>query len=148
MTTHDWGLPCNKLWLLSSGVADGLRFRKQARQYTGSCFFGINGTVDRTPHSAQLTTKSVRYGRSFFFALHFLQLFGRYLKPLARKKSCSPAENTKSSPQAMQVISMSTSSFMMRPVSMQWGKVWNQSELVGVQRQLLGNHLSEVFAVS
>src|SRR5215472_11841890 len=77
---------------------------KHSRQKTGRPCVGRKGTVVSLPHCEQLVLVSARTGvelpptASARLALHALQRFGSFLKPLSAKNICSPAVKTNSAP--------------------------------------------------
>src|SRR6266849_2752507 len=85
-----------------------LRCWKHSRQKTGRPCVGRKGTVVSFPHCEQFVFVSERIGEacppppppppSARFALHPLQRFGSFLKPLSAKNICSPLVNTNSAP--------------------------------------------------
>src|SRR5258708_25246344 len=91
---------------------------KHSRQKTGRPCVGRNGTVVSLPQAEQLVVVSTRSrpippppeGRAARLALQLLQRFGSFLKFLSAKNSCSPAVQTKGSPQSTQVRVLSWNS--------------------------------------
>src|SRR5205814_9632252 len=73
---------------------------KHDRHKTGRRRRGRNGTTVEAPQSEQVTLVSTRPRLLVSFPLHCLQWRGGWIKPLSRKKSCSPALKTNSSPQS------------------------------------------------
>ena len=80
---------------------------KHSRQNTGRPCVGRKGTVVSLPHCEHVAFVSARIAEappppppppSARLALHPLQRFGSFLKPLSAKNICSPPVNTNSAP--------------------------------------------------
>src|SRR5262252_7957680 len=115
-------LPPSKLQIYAAPIAR--RCWKHSRQNTGRPCVGRKGTVVSFPHCEQLVLVSERTGPEFppedsaRFALHALQRFGSFLKPLSAKNICSPAVKTNSAPHSAHFRTLSWYSmeaFPLRP---------------------------------
>ncbi len=101
----DGPLPQSQLLGLVYAAPMDLLAWKHSRQNTGRPCVGRKGTVVSLPHCEQVVFVSARAcvdppppPPSARFALHALQRFGSFLKPLSAKNICSPAVNTNSAP--------------------------------------------------
>src|SRR5579872_5093807 len=118
--TPERGLPITPVLLIVYTPPAPANFRdwKHSRQNTGRPCVGRNGTVVSFPQAEQLVVVSTRSrptppppdGRAARLALQLLQRFGSFLKFLSAKNSCSPAVQTKGSPQSTQLRVLSWNS--------------------------------------
>jgi hypothetical protein len=89
---------------------------KHSRQNTGRPCVGLKGTVVSLPHCEQvvfvsaLTCPLAGPPFSTLLALHPLQRFGSFLKPLSAKNICSPAVKTNSAPHSLHFRTLSWNS--------------------------------------
>src|SRR5215472_4770853 len=94
---------------------------KHSRQNTGRPCVGRKGTVVSFPHCEQVVLVSARGVApppppvSARFALHALQRFGSFLKPLSAKNICSPLVKTNSAPHSEHFSTLSWNSMSRSP---------------------------------